>query len=229
MSNIVDLDGRYDLYGSVHKGLRKAGCELLVKLGAVDYDDAPECEAALANLRAYLSLAASHLSHEEDNIHDLLQQRGGSSELADDRHRDHRTAFVTLETLAAEVEMAGPRDKTVAGRRLYLAFAAHLSADLAHMHEEETIIAPTLWRNFSDAELAALEARIVGSMPPEKNMAFMRQMIPAMNPSERAALLGAVQKEAPPEVFGAVIEFAVRPGLTEKAFGDLTSRLRIAV
>lgn len=228
-SPIVDLEGRHDLYGGVHKGLRKAGCELLIRLGAVDPCDVREREALLASLRHHLSLAASHISHEEDNIHGPLRQRGGSSDRVADQHDDHRAAFAALEALAAALETAAPGHEAAAGRRLYLAFAAHLAADLLHMHEEETVVAPALWAAFTDAELVALEGRIVGSMPPEENMAFLRQMIPAMNPSERAALLGAVQKDAPPEVFGAVIDFAVRPSLAEKAFGDLADRLRLAV
>lgn len=226
---IPDLDGRYDLYGNVHKGLRKAGCELLVRLGSTDYADPAECEATLEGLRSYIGLAAAHVAHEDDNIHGSLQQRGGSTAVVDDQHDDHREAFARLEGFAAEIEFAAAADRPKLGRRLYLAFAAYLAEDLAHMHEEETVTAPALWKSFSDAELAAIEMRIVGSMPPEKNMAFMRQMVPAMNPAERATLLAAVKKDAPPEVFGAVIEFAVRPGLSEKAYGDLAVRLALAI
>lgn len=226
-TDIPDLSGRYDLYGAVHKGLRKAGCELLVRLGSADYGDPQECEAVLENLRSYLMMAGSHVVHEDENIHDLLRQRGGSTDVVDDQHDDHRTAFALLEKLAADIEKAWPLHKAAAGRKLYLAFAAYLAEDLAHMHEEETVVAPALWKSFTDEELVVLEMRIVASMPPEKNMAFMRMMIPAMNPAERAALLGAMRKGAPPEIFSAVIEFAVRPGLSEKAFSDLAIRLQL--
>lgn len=228
MTDVPDLNGRYDLYGAVHKGLRKAGCELLVRLGSADYSDPQECEAVLENLRNYVMLAGSHVVHEDENIHGALHQRGGTTEIIDEQHDDHRAAFTQLEKLATEIEKAWPLHKPAAGRRLYLAFAAYLSEDLAHMHEEETVTAPALWKSFTDEELLVLEMNIVASMPPEKNMAFMRIMIPAMNPAERAALLGAMQKGAPPEIFNAVIAFAVRPGLSEKAFADLANRLQLA-
>mgnify|MGYP000488104072 FL=1 len=96
------------------------------------------------------------------------------------------------------------------------------------MHEEETVTARALWNRFTDDELSAIELKIVSSLTPEKNMAFMRIMIPAMNPLERALMLGAMQKGAPPEIFDAVIEFAVRPALNPKAFGDLAGRLKLA-
>lgn len=70
--------------------------------------------------------------------------------------------------------------------------------------------------------------RSAGANHPEKNMAFMRMMIPAMSPFERAALLGAMQKGAPPEVFHAVMEFAARPTLSEAEFNDLAGRLKRA-
>ncbi len=228
LTDIPDLAGRYDLYGAVHKGLRKAGCELLIRLGCADFTDPTECDAVLDILRGYILLAGSHVMHEDEHIHGMLRGRGGSTDIVDEQHDDHRAAFAILEKLAADIERASPQEKPAAGRRLYLAFAAYLAEDLAHMHEEETVTAPALWAGFTDDELVVLEMRIIASMPPEKNMAFMRIMIPAMNPAERAALLAAMRKGAPPEIFNAVIEFAVRPGLTDKAFGDLANRLQLA-
>ncbi len=228
LTDIPDLNGRYDLYGGVHKGLRRAGCDLLCRLGAVDHDKSEETDAVIAILRAYLGLAASHVMHEDENIHKALQARGVSTAAIDHQHDDHRRDFADLEAMALAIEMARPQERRAACRKLYLAFAAYIAEDLAHMHEEETVTAPALWTAFSDEELMGIEMRIISSIPPEKNMAFMRTMIPAMNPAERAALLGAMKKGAPPEVFNAVIEFAVRPSLSETAFGDLANRLQIA-
>lgn len=228
LTDIPDLNGRYDLYGGVHKGLRRAGCDLLCRLGAVDHDKTEEIDAVIARLRAYLDLAASHVMHEDENIHKALRERGVPTSAIDHQHDDHRRDFADLEALAVRVETAAPHLRKAACRTLYLAFAAYIADDLAHMHEEETATAPALWRAFTDEELMGVEMRIVGSMAPEENMAFMRTMIPAMNPAERAALLGAMKNGAPPEVFNAVIEFAVRPSLSDTAFDDLAERLQIA-
>lgn len=228
LAAIADLNGRYDLYGAVHKGLRKAGCDMLIRLGSADFAHDQEAASVLESLRLFLMLAAAHVVHEDDNIHGPLQQRGVSTETVDHQHDDHRAAFDQLAALADEVEKAWPLHKAAAGRRLYLAFAAYLAEDLAHMHEEECVTAPLLWKNFTDDELIGIEMRIIASLPPEKNMAFMRMMIPAMNPAERTAMLDAMRRGAPPEIFQAVIEFAVRPSLTQKAFDDLADRLQLA-
>ncbi|MGF0536885.1 hemerythrin domain-containing protein [Agrobacterium sp. ES01] len=228
LTTIPDLNGRFDLYGNIHKAIRKAGCELLCRLGAADYDNADERAAVLAGLRGYLAIAAGHVVHEDEHVHKALQARGASTATVDDQHDDHRQAFRDLEALAQAVEQAGALDRSAAGRKLYLAFAAYIAEDLAHMHEEETVTAPALWKNFTDQELIGIEMRIVSSIPPEKHLAFMRTMIPALNPAERAALLGAMKRGAPPEIFNAVIEFAVRPSLSEIAFDDLANRLCLA-
>ncbi|GEO84264.1 MULTISPECIES: hypothetical protein [Alphaproteobacteria] len=228
LTDIADLNGRFDLYGGVHKGLRKAGCDMLCRLGSTDYENPEEAASALSALRTFLMLAAAHVAHEDDNIHGVLQQRGGTTDTVDHQHDDHRRAFDQIEALACSVETVSPIGRRAAGRKLYLAFAAYLAEDLAHMHEEETETAAQLWKTFTDEELLAIEMRIVASMSPEKNMAFMRLMIPAMNPVERAAVLGSVRTGAPPEVFNAIIEFAVRPSLSEKAFSDLAARLKLA-
>jgi len=226
LTEIVDLNGRYDLYGSIHKGLRKAQCDLLVRLGNTDFGDARATAELLSDMRGLLVLAAAHVGHEDRHIHEALRARGAISvDRLDHQHDDHRAAFAELETLLAGIEAATADERSALGRRLYLAFGAYVAHDLEHMHEEETVAAPQLWSLFSDAELMAIENRIVGSLPPEKAMAFMRLMIPAINPTERAALLGGMKQQAPREAFDAVVEFAARPNLSLEEFADLARRL----
>jgi len=228
LTSIPDLDGRYDIYGAVHKGLRKTGCDLLGRLGTADFQNVEETASLIADLRHYLMLAASHVGHEDDNIHVALAAKGDSTVTLDEQHDDHRTAFGELEELITALEMARSVRKPACGRKLYLAFAAYIADDFAHMHEEEAVTGPLLWRNFTDHEILGIEMRIIGSLPPDKNMAFMRIMIPAINPAERVALLGAMKEGAPPEVFQAVIDFAARPGLSASEFAHLADALKLA-
>jgi hypothetical protein len=226
LADIIDLNGRYDIYGAIHKGLRKAQCELLVRLGNTDFGNTRATGDLLSDLRALLALAAAHVMHEDTHIHSALRARGAvSTDRLDDQHDDHRATFAKLEALAAAIEAARPHERSALGRRLYLAFASYIAHDLEHMHEEETVAAPQLWSSFSDAELMAIENRIVGSLAPEKAMAFMRLMIPAIQPAERAAMLGGMKQQAPREAFDAVIEFAARPNLSAEEFADLARRL----
>lgn len=226
LTKIADLNGRHDIYGPIHKGLRKAQCELLVRLGNTDFGDNRATVDLLSDMRGLLALATAHVEHEDHHIHDALRARGAVSvDRLDHQHDDHRAAFAELEALLASIESARTNERSALGRRLYLAFGNYIAHDLEHMLEEETVAAPQLWSLFSDVELMAIENRIVGSLPPEKAMAFMRLMIPAVNPTERAAMLGGMKQQAPREAFDAVIEFAARPNLSAAEFADLARRL----
>ena len=228
LGRVPALDGRYDIYGNIHKGLRRTECLLLARLGANDFADAAATDKLLADIRRLLALAAAHVRHEDSEIHAALNGRGIATELVDAQHDDHRTAFAALESGIAAVETAPAAHRAEAGRALYLAFAAYIADDFAHMHEEETVTAPLLWRHFTDEELLAIEMRIIASLPPEENMAFTRIMLPAMNPDQRTALVGGMLQAMPREVFAAVVEFAIRPSLTEADFQALRLSVGLA-
>ena len=96
---------RHDLYGPIHKGLRLALCDLTTRLGRTDFADAAEKAEMLAALRRQLVLGASHLHHEEAQIHAALEARApGSTLTLDADHDHHRRAFEALEAEMAAVE-----------------------------------------------------------------------------------------------------------------------------
>lgn len=228
LETIPPLGGRYDLYGNVHKGLRRTQCLLLSRLGANDFDDAAATDKLIGDLRRLLALAAAHVRHEDTEIHAALNRRGIATDTVDEQHEEHHAAFKVLEDRIAAVEAARGARRVEAGRALYLAFAAYIADDFAHMHEEETVTAPLLWQHFSDEELLAIEMRIIASLPPEENMAFTRMMLPAMNPEQRRVMVGGMIEALPREVFAAVLEFAIRPSLTEADFQALRLSVGLA-
>lgn len=221
--------GRWDLYGPIHKGLRLATTDFMVRLGRADFTDDDASSALLGALGTHLALCADHLAHEETYIHPALEaRRGDAAARLTSQHADHRQSFARLERLIARALEAQGEARLARARELYLAYSAFVAEDLAHMHEEETVTWPLLCSLFSDAELAEIEMRIIGSLPPETNLAFMRLMIPAMNRQERAALLAGMKANAPPEAFEAVIEHAARTTLAAAEFDDLAVRLDLA-
>ena len=54
----------------------------------------------------------------------------------------------------------------------------------------------------------------------------LRWMVPAMAPAERAAMLGAMQQEMPPEALRGVLDI-VRPHLNDSAWAKLARALGI--
>ncbi|MBP2160454.1 MULTISPECIES: hypothetical protein [Asticcacaulis] len=220
---IASTCGRYDMYGFIHKALRKAQCDIVVRLGQAGTDITP---GLLTDLRDLLDLGRLHISHEEAHIHMAAELRmpQASSRLKG-QHDTHRDTFLGLEGLIVAFEQAPSSLRQDAARRLYLAFSAFMARDFEHMLEEETAHNDTLWRQFSDAELMNIEGGIIASLAPEKVIRFMRLMVPAISRHERVTLLGGMKVNAPPEAFTAVMELAVYPTLSVEDLRDLEKRL----
>ncbi|PZQ65069.1 MAG: hypothetical protein DI570_02910 [Phenylobacterium zucineum] len=213
--------GRWDIYGPIHKGLRLAHGELLRRLGRADFDAGVEA-GLLADLRTHLELASKHLAHEEGVIHPALEARTpGATGRLDADHAHHQARFAMLEGAVRAVEHAAAAARPALGRALYIAFSAFVAEDLTHMAREETETWPQLCAVLSDEEIAGLEMTIISSLSEADNIAFMRMMLPAMNPAERTALLTAMKSGAPPEAYAAVIDLAARPALPPEDFAHL--------
>lgn len=221
-----DLNGRWDIYGSIHKGLRKAQLEMLMRIGSSDFGNPETVASILADMRLVMMLGASHLKHENDHIHRAMEAKAQAEvDRLEDQHDSHERDFAELEELLSVIETADNRARKALGRRLYLGFSAFIAHDLEHMHEEETVANPTLHSMFTDTELEDIEMQIVATLTPEKAIAYMRLMIPASNPDERANLLGGMKAAAPPEAFSAVIDLAARPTLSAAEFAELSRRI----
>lgn len=217
---------RWDLYGPIHKGLRLAHAQLIVRLGAADpIEDQP---VLLADLTAHLATAAGHLDHEDRFIHPALEAitRGATRDL-ENHHQSHRDDLDRLHTLIEGLKAAPRETRAAAWRELYLVFCAFVAADLAHMAHEETVIWPQLCAHLNDEQLAELEMRIIASLTPRENLSVMRIMLPAMSPEERIGLLTGMKANAPPDAYSTVIEHAARPSLDAPAMAEL-ERLGLA-
>lgn len=220
-TDTISLAGRWDIYGPVHKGIRLAHADYLVRLGSADFNSA-DGAALLEELREHLRLCAGHLSHEEEAIHPALEARlPGAAHRLDQQHDHHRARFAVVGAAIDALAAAGPPDRPALGRALYLAFSLLVAEDLLHMHEEETASWPQLCAQFSDAELQDIEMGIIAKLPPQDTMAFMRRMIPAMNRQERHGLLGGMKANAPPQAYGALLAAAARPTLAPAEWSAL--------
>jgi hypothetical protein len=220
---------RHDLYGPIHKALRAAMGDLISKIGATDFSDPAAAAVTLAALRRQVAIGASHLHHEEEQIHSALECRspGATGRLEADHHH-HEQAFAELEQLMQAIEAAAGPDRERLGRDLYLRFSQFVAADMLHMAEEETVVLPLLHSLFSDEELIEMERKIVASIPPQEMMIIMSDMIPALHRSERAQFLSFARKGAPPEAFNAILYHAAKPNLHQNDWLHLAETFDVA-
>jgi hypothetical protein len=220
---------RFDIYRPIHKALRLALSNLLIKLGSTDFQDEAAATEAIGALRQQILLSRSHLHHEEEYIHPLLEARSASaSGSLEADHRHHERRLSELEELASAIEWSSPEDRSKLGQMLYLQFSRFVAEDFVHMAEEETETLSLLHLHYEDRELQEIEGRIVAAQPPEKLMHTVSLMVPAMNLPERVAFLRGIKASAPPEAFEALISVAAKPSLPTQAWELVEEKLREA-
>jgi hypothetical protein len=219
---------RYNIYKFIHKALRLGHCRLLAALGSNDYRNAAETAGLFQNLRGMIALGRGHLEGENREIHRAIEARvPGASGHAADGHDHHEASFAELERLIAAVEAAPEARKDEVGHALYMRYAQFAADDLIHMNEEETELLHELHKAFTDAELMAIEGRIVAAIPPEKMTSAMKLMMPAMTPMERVAMLGKLKSVMPPQIFEAFLKGTIEPSLQPAEFAALGNAVGI--
>lgn len=221
---------RHDLYAKIHKGLRLAQSQMLVRLGACGGDDAEEFATLLADLEDLLHIAQHHLEHEDRWVHSALEARApGSTVRLANSHEHHQQSFDELGGLIARVEASTPEARGKALRALYLRFSEFMADDLAHMAEEELLMMPVLQSLFSDEDLIEIERSIVANLTPQEKISTGRLMIPAATRAERIAFLSEVRASAPADAFGAIMQMAALPTLSTADYAHLCQGLGLVV
>lgn len=216
---------RVDLYGLVHKGLRRALADAMASVGAADLADAAAAARALAAVRTAASLCRAHATAETTHIHPALDAvRPGAPRAFDEEHRAHDVALDAIEGAVARVEQATAAMRPAAGQGLYAAFARFVGESLLHMAAEESVLMPQLAAAFGDGELRALQGRIVGSLGADGLAAFLVHILPATAPEERVALLRGLRLNAPGPVWAASWN-AARRSLSPAACAALATAL----
>ncbi|MBL8338132.1 MAG: hypothetical protein JNM97_15290 [Rhodoferax sp.] len=206
----AQADARVDLYGVIHKALRAMMAETLVAVGRLDGRDAAACAHTGEQVRNLLDFCSSHILHENLWVHTAIEARatGASARIAQE-HGQHEQHIAALRaTLEALLQARSDVPRAVSAARLYRELALFIADNLVHMHAEETTHNALLWARYSDAELLALHAALVGSIPPDEMATTLRWMLPAMNPQERCAMLADLRDNAPPEAFQGTLDIA---------------------
>jgi hypothetical protein len=211
---------RYDIYAFIHKGLRAFMAHTLVRVGRLDADDAAEVAEVGQEVRVLIEICRNHLQHENEIVHPAMQARApGSAAAIEAEHVHHGAALDDLSRL-----LAGVPGNAAAALALYRRLAVFVAENFEHMQREETEHNAVLWATHSDAEIMALERRIVGGLSPEEAQLSMRWMLPHMTPAERAELLGGMRTQAPAEVFNGLLSL-IRPLLGGRDWRKLSLAL----
>lgn len=226
VSPVVDAaEQRYNIYTVIHKALRAFMTDTLLKLGNFDPSDEAECSAAIAQLRGLLAMCSGHLHHENTFVHAAIERvlPGRAARTAQD-HVQHEAEIAELEHEVARFESMPAWQRGPAARKLYLELSRFVAENFLHMLVEETENHAALIEACDEQQVLQIEHAIVASLPPEAKFAAMQWMIPYCNAKERAFLLGGMQRNAPQEIFQAVLGLA-RDSLNQRDYFKLERAL----
>ena len=188
---------RHDIYRRPHKAVRAMMAGSLTALQSADPGDECDMRDALAQLEEMLAFCEAHAALESAFVHREIEARSPGS-----------ACFLATEHAAQEREIEALR--TLARERhpdLHRHLALFIADNLRHMEDEETRGNALLWAHFSDAEIVAIERRLVASKPPGETMQALRWMLPALNHRERVALMAGL-RAAPPAMLAAALGVA---------------------
>lgn len=219
---------RMDMYTGIHKAMRALMADTLLAVGRMDTADDPEFAQVTQRVLELLDFCRSHLEHENEFVHTAMEARApGSAARIAAEHVEHEHHIAELARAVAAL-CAQPREERAAGAlALYRQLALFIAGNFEHMAVEESDHNRQLWAHFDDAELAALQDALVGSIPPAELMFGLRWMVPFMNPRERAGLLQGMRANAPAPAFQAALD-TVRPHLTAREWEKLAADLQLA-
>lgn len=193
---------RYDIYRLIHKGLRAFLTDTLVLVGRLDAGNLIEIAQTCAQVKALLAFCQAHLDKENTYVHPALADCAAPalSTVIED-HQHHQQDIASLYGRVEDVLSADRTDRDAAIHTLYLDLSVFVAENLTHMYQEEIRINAALWQRYTDAEIIAIEQKIVASIPPQDQAPVFRWMIPAATPEERAEFMNGVRAAVPSDVF----------------------------
>lgn len=201
---------RFDLYRMIHKALRKQMFDAVYALGSLDVADDREFHATLDQVLALCGAFDQHLQKENHYVHPAMEARSpGSTRKILDEHFEHIEDIDFIRTEIGRIRGVANELRSSETHRLYLHMTHFVADNLKHMRYEELEHNAVLWAKYSDAELMAIEQRIIANVAPAEMMAILSVAIPAQTHQERVVMLsGMKQSEMPRQAFEAIVQIA---------------------
>jgi hypothetical protein len=200
---------RYDMYAGIHKALRAFMGDTLAMVGRCDWQDEIDASRTLAQLGELLAVCEVHVHDENVFVHPAIEaRRPGVSARVAGEHEHNLEEIHALRHAAAELGRLRGAARGPAAHALQLELALFVAANFVHMNHEETVHNAALREVYTDAELAAIEAELVATIPPEAMELIAPWMLRNLCHQERVALLSGMREGAPAEVFEGMLALA---------------------
>ena len=199
---------RYVIYQNIHKAIRHIMYTTALALGSADFRDQKSMRESLDQLRETITKLQEHAAHEETFVHPPLESRvPGITKSFEENHEDDERLFDRMRELGSQIEAAGDNDqRVILGNHLYGIFNTYIGDYLGHLDREEAELEQALWDHFTDQELADIDHKLMGSIPPERKAVWVPVICKSWNASELTAILASMKQGAPPDAFAGMLK-----------------------
>lgn len=201
---------RFNTFNQIHKALRTLLFDTAISIQHTNFANQDEVEPLLERILTVIEAFDQHASHEDSEILPILREYEPSIvDLFQQEHiLDHQLGASLKKLIATYGTVQRPEEQLSVGNQILHAFMSFTAFNLDHMTKEETVLNERLWRYYSDAEILAINQRIVASLLPEEMRFTATWMMKGMNNTEITSWLRTVQANAPEAVFNLLFSIA---------------------
>jgi FPC/CPF motif-containing protein YcgG len=201
-----------DLFTAVHKAIRSMIYDVSGRLQSADFSDRARSVELLADLQHEFSTAVSatcvlcllhlHARHEEKVPFPAMESLEPAlvRALIEDHQEIQRRMTALARSSSEFAKLESPEERLAAGARINREANEFFAFYLGHMNKEEDTIVPAMQAHFTDEQMRAMQATIIGSMERERLAGFLYWMLPSLSLNELTALIAGVKDGAPPEL-----------------------------
>jgi hemerythrin-like domain-containing protein len=209
---------RFNTFNQIHKALRAMLYDTSLTLQQTNFLDEQETTIAIEKVKFAVDMFDHHAHTEDHYILPAIQAYEPSVVATfEAEHVWDLKLSEQLKDAIYALELAA-KAKVEMGTELTKAFVAFMTFNLNHMAKEEDVINKILWRYYSDAEILAINQKIVSELEPWVMQASAKWMLRGMNNTEIAGWLKAVRQSAPEPVFQSLFTAAEKE-LAPERFG----------
>ena len=218
---------RFDVYGSLHKGIRSLMTELMYELGKSDVTNTSEITALGEKLGSLWDILHVHAKAEEEFIfpHLLKKDKAFYMKLKQAHEKFEKDAGLFREAfkkfLEMDTEAAEKQQELTNFTKSYNTF---ISEYFSHMQDEELGANPILWGMLDDEELMDILSNMSQKPTVELREYFIPYLLKATNPAERVGVLMGMRRSMAESTFTRTLEI-VRGSLAESDWQRLKKTL----
>lgn len=224
-------DKRYNVFNQMHKGLRAFLFDTAIGVQKTDFakPEAEQIVAQLAELLQFLKVQA-----DQEDVFILAQAASYNPSLVDELKKDHKIIRKLCENMFDYISewrnSCDPDSKEAIGKKILYAFNEFIAFNLYHFNREENELMSLLWKHYTDAEILAMENKLLYSINLRTSANANRWIVRSTNNSEVTGWLTGLKHTAPQPVFNAFLAIAeeelskiswasVQPVVAREVFG----------